>query len=301
MTIAEALNVSDRTISFRDAEVLLAAVLDCDRSHLHTHGEQVLTPAQEEAYQSSLTRRENNEPVAHIVGYKEFYGRRFIADKRALIPRPETEGAVERALAWAVPYFQSHLKATGKPCPLRILELGTGGGPIAISLALELSAQSIPATIIATDIAPEALEQAQENWQILGKGSRTDLVVLKCIEADLFDHSSITTRPFDLIIANLPYVETTWQVETGAQPDVVFFEPDVALFGGADGLDIYRRFFAEAPTHLEAGGAVIIEYGDTQTTAITPLATAAFPDKLCTVHQDYAGLDRILELLPAKK
>lgn len=297
MTVAEALDVRDRSVSGRDAEVLLGAVLGKDRAWLLSHGDVTLSAAESTLYGEYLARREQNEPVAYITGVKEFFGRPFKADKRALIPRPETEHAVEQALKWAAPAFQTYLKETGKPCPLRILELGTGGGPIAVSLALELAAASIPATIIATDIAPEALALAEENWQTLSQGTDTGNIQLTFVEADLFDHPLVTKRPFDLIIANLPYVETTWDVHTGGQPDVVFFEPDIALFGGKDGLDLYRRFFAEAPAHLLPDGAVIIEYGDTQTAAITPLAAVAFPDKSMTVHQDYAGLDRVITIL----
>jgi release factor glutamine methyltransferase len=293
MTIREALNVQHRSVSSRDAEVLLACAIEKDRTYLHTHSDEALSSADAEKYESFLRRRESNEPVAYITGLKEFYGRPFKADKRALIPRPETEGAVEQALAFATHYFKSHLAETNKPCPVRILELGTGGGPIAVTLALELDKANVPATIIATDIEQDAIDLARENYKLLKEGSR-DLVRLSFVAADLFDHGEITKRPFDLIVANLPYVETTWKVETGAQPDVVFHEPDVALFGGEDGLEIYRRFFNEAPSHLEKDGAVIIEYGDTQTSAITPLAQAAFPDKIVTVHQDYANLDRTL-------
>lgn len=296
MTIAEALNVQNRSVSSRDAEVLLAAALQQPRAFLHAHGEVALSPDESVTYESFLKRREQNEPVAYITGEKEFFGRLFKVDKRALIPRPETEGAVELSVAWCEQSFKTHLAATNKPCPVTILELGTGGGAIAVSLALELARRGVPATIIATDIAPEALELAEENWGSLKRGEPVGVIKLSFITADLFDHTSLHDKKFDLIVANLPYVETTWKVETGAQPDVVFYEPDVALFGGSDGLDIYRRFFAEAPAHLHDDSAVIIEYGDTQTKAITPLAAAAFPQKKLEIHKDYAGLDRILTL-----
>jgi release factor glutamine methyltransferase len=295
MTIREALNIQHRTVSLRDAEVLLAATLKYNRTYLHAHPDEALSSTQALHFESSLRRREQNEPVAYITGEKEFYGRTFLADKRALIPRPETEGVVEQAVTWSETFFKTHLAASNKPCPVHILELGTGGGVIAISLALELAARNVPATILATDIAPEAVALAEENWGRL-KGSSSSLIKLSFVTADLFEHPLITDHTFDLIVANLPYVETTWQVETGAQPDVVFFEPDIALFGGQDGLDIYRQFFTEAPSHLVANGAVMIEYGDTQTTAITPLAQAAFPTKKFQVHQDYAQLDRVITL-----
>jgi release factor glutamine methyltransferase len=273
MTIADALDVQQRSVSSRDAEVFLAHVLQSDRVHLHTHPELVLTSEQAEHFETFMARREQNEPVAYIIGEKEFYGRMFTVDKRGLIPRPETEGVVEQAVAWCETFFRTHLAATNKPCPVRILELGTGGGPIAVSLALELAAKNVPATLIATDIAQEALELAEENWDKM-KGESSSLIKMSFITADLFDHPLIREHPFDLIVCNLPYVETTWQVETGAQPDVIFFEPDIALFGGEDGLDIYRNFFKRAPSNLVDDGAVILEYGETQTAVITPLAVA---------------------------
>ncbi len=297
MTIVQALNVQHRSVSYRDAEVLLATVLKVERAYLHTHPDIALNSQEQEAFESFLRRREQNEPVAYITGHKEFFGRMFKIDNRALIPRPETEGLVERALEWAVPYFKEHTAASGTPCPLCILELGTGAGPIGVSLALELVERAIPATLMCTEIDEPALALAEENWRALSEGKATGNIVMSFILADLFEHEKISKRPFNLIIANLPYVETTWQVGTGAQPDVVFFEPDVALFGGQDGLEMYRRFFSEAPKHLEKAGAVMVEYGETQTAVISRLATAAFPDKKMTIHQDYAGLDRILTLV----
>jgi release factor glutamine methyltransferase len=295
MTIAEALNVQQRTVSSRDAEVLLAAVLGCERAYLHSHPEELLSPAAAQQYEDFLCRREANEPVAYITGVKEFYGRLFNVDKRVLIPRPETELLVAKGLEWSMAHFAATMQEN-LPCPVRILELGTGAGVVAVTLGIELARKNVPSTIVATEIDDGALTVAKENWKHLSAGEPVHNTITKWAVADLFDHPDITKRPFDLIIANLPYVETTWQVETGAQPDVVFYEPDVALFGGKDGLDLYRRFFAEAPAHLCPGGAVMIEYGETQTAAISHLAAAALPEKQLQVFQDYAGLDRVITL-----
>jgi release factor glutamine methyltransferase len=295
-TISSALNVADRTVSYRDAEVLLAAALGVERTYLHAHGEQELTVAETADYEASLKRREHNEPVAYIIGTREFYGRPFAVDARALIPRPETEGVVERAVAFATEHFKTHLKDSNLPCPVRIAELGTGCGNIAVSVALELAAAGVPSTVVAADISPESLELAKENWKRLSDGVPTGNIKLSFVESDLFAHSLLSDRPFELILANLPYVEDTWRVDPRAQQDVVFYEPDLALFGGPDGLDIYRRFFADAPTHLSEGGRILIEYGETQTAAILPLIEASLPGRTLTVHKDYAGLDRVLEI-----
>ncbi len=297
MTITQALDVSNRTVSFRDAEVLLAAVLKCSRAHLHTYPEQTLTSAEETQYESFLTRREQNEPVAHITGNKEFYGREFKIDHRALIPRPETEGIVTQAVEWISDHFKTHAHESNLPCPVQVAELGTGCGSIAISVALELAERAIPATIVASEISNEALELAKENWETLSRGVTLGNVVLKLVQADMFDAPELTKRPFDIILANLPYVEDTWKMNPAAQQDVVFYEPDIALFGGSDGLDLYRKFFAESPTHLEKDGAIIIEYGETQTPLILPIISEVFPKKTVTVHKDYAGLDRVISIV----
>lgn len=295
MTIHQALNVQDRTVSYRDAEVFLAAALEVERPYLYAHSDQKLTAAQAKKYEGYLVAREGNSPVAYIVGRKEFFGRPFKTDERALIPRPETEALIDHAVSFSRAQFLAHLKATNKPCALEILELGTGCGNIACTLALELGKHPVAANIIATDIAPEALELAQENWQRLGESNRN--IRLEFLQASLFDHEKIQgSLPFDLIIANLPYVPTTWKMHPDAQPDVLFHEPEIALFGGEDGLDMYRDFFTQAPHYLAEHGQIIIEYGETQTKALLPLAQQAFPTKTLTVHQDYAGLDRVLAI-----
>lgn len=296
LSVRQALDVSQRSVSYRDAEVLLGHILGIRREELFSNPERILTTAENAAYEAALTRREHNEPVAYITGVREFYGRKFACDARALIPRPETEGIIERALDFLPTYFHSHLKQSGKPCPLHILELGTGCGNIAITLALELAAKSIPSTIIATDLSTEALELAKENlYNLAPELSRH--IVLKFIQADLFDHQDITRyAPYDLITANLPYVPLTWQRDPAAQADVIFHEPDLALFGGEDGLSIYREFFSKAPNHLHPEGKVLIEYGEDQTSNLLPLVREAFPSRTLEVHKDYANLDRILEI-----
>jgi release factor glutamine methyltransferase len=281
MTIEDALDVSQRSVSFREAEILLAYTLKKDRSWLHAHPGTVLTASQAERYETCLTRRETNEPVAYITGHKEFYGRPFLCDRRALIPRPETEGLIDRALAWA---------ETQKD-PVSILELGTGCGNIAVTLAAELGQRNICHSILATDISAEALELAKANATALETPDIT------FVTADLFDHPLIQKlKPFALLIANLPYVPDTWKMDAAAQPDVVFFEPNVALFGGGDGLDIYRRFFHDAPTYLAPESKLLIEFHEEQTKFIATMAEKAFPGKEIIIHQDYAKLDRCLEM-----
>jgi len=274
MTIKQAIDdVANRSVSFREAEVFLARVLSCDRTFLHAHPETELTEAQAAAYETCLQQREANEPVAYITGVKEFYGRPFKCDARALIPRPETEALIDSAIA----FLKDKPEAS-------ILELGTGCGNIAITLAKELP----EVQIIATDVSSEALELAQENAAALA-------ATVTFLTADLFDNPAIS-GPYDLIIANLPYVPDRWRMDPQAQPEVVFKEPAIALFGGEDGLDIYRRFFAEVPHFLTPTGHLLIEFNEDQGQAIADLAQKAFPDRQVKVTQDYAGLDRCLEV-----
>lgn len=283
MKISEALDVSDRSVSFREAEIFLQEVLQVSREFLHTHPEQKLTENQQQKFESFIKRRENNDPVAYITGHKEFFGRDFKTDARALIPRPETEALIELALP--------HLKNDAK-----ILELGTGCGNIAVTLTLELLAQKKKVEIIATDISQEALDLAEENWQKL-KGDCDSPILF--LQADLFAEPEIKkAAPYDLIIANLPYVPLAWQSSPEAQAEVVFKEPSIALFGGQDGLDHYRNFFKEVQNYTHPETRIILEFGEDETGDLTPLAQASLPSYKFQVHPDYAGLDRVLEIFP---
>jgi release factor glutamine methyltransferase len=295
-TISQALDVSKIAVSSREAEVLLAHTLGCSREHLFAHPEHLLTQEQQTTYTTYLNRRQTNEPVAYITGVKEFYGRKFKCDARALIPRPETEGVIDLAVDFLQKSFATYVQQHNKPCPVSVLELGTGCGNIATSLVLELQAKSIPTTLIATDVSTEALELARENYSLLNPKESPHTKV-SFIEADLFDSPQISGKKFDLITANLPYIAPAWKMRSDAQPDVFFHEPDVALFGGdEDGLMLYRNFFEVAASYLREDGKIIIEYGEDQTENLLSISRSAFPKANHTVHKDYAGLDRILEV-----
>lgn len=298
MTIAQALDVRHRSVSYREAEVLLAEITGLQREYLLAHPDQNLDVNEVARYEDFLIRRERNEPVAYIIGYKEFYGRPFRTDSRALIPRPETEGMIDLAVAFLSKRFKGLLAAKGKPCPLSILELGTGSGNITITLAHELATKRVAAEIVATDIAPEALELAEVNAVALGVPS---VCRITWVEADLFGSSKVDRRaPYDLILANLPYVATTWKQDPAAQQDVLFYEPDVALFGGVTGTDIYQRFWLDLPTYLKPDGDVLIEFDHGQSAEMLPFAQAALPTHTFNVIKDYAGLDRLLQGRPKK-
>jgi release factor glutamine methyltransferase len=296
MTVAEALNVQNRSVSSRDAEVLLCAASGYTRSQLLANPEETLSARVSHLYQTYLDCRETNQPVAYIIGEKEFYSRRFLTDKRALVPRPETEGLVELAVSAAASYFWQHARATNHPCPVSMLEIGTGSGNIAISVALELSKQGIPTSLYAGDISSDALELAHENWQRLKEedvGQRAKLHFFTC---DLCEAPEIATAsPFPFVLANLPYVPDYWATDPLAQPDVVFHEPNLALFGGNDGLDIYRRFFQQLSSVTKPGSRVFLEFGEVECGDMSALATD-YHYLNHTVSKDYAGLNRILDI-----
>ena len=220
----------------RDAELLLLHALHLTRAELMTHPERELTERQTNHYQAAIARRAHHEPVQHITGRKEFYGRDFIVNRLVLIPRPETEHLVEFVLGI-------------DPAPRRILDIGTGSGILAITLALELP----DASVMATDISTAALAVAQKNAEQLGATER-----VRFVASDLF--AALGDERFDCIVSNPPYVATGEVLE----PQVRDFEPAAALYAGKDGLAIYRRLIPDAANHLERGGALLLEIGQGQ-------------------------------------
>lgn len=211
-----------------EAQVLAAHVLNVDRSWVLAHPDESFNDL---AGESLLQRREAQEPLAYILGYREFYGRRFLVNSSVLIPRHETETVVEAAL--------NHLPQKGS-----LLDVGTGSGCIAITVALERP----DCGVSAVDISKDALEVARLNAERLG-------AVVNFLESDLF--GSVATT-FDVIVSNPPYIG----FEEPLESQVVDFEPHSALFASNQGMAIYERIAREAKKHLNTGGFVILELGD---------------------------------------
>jgi len=258
-----------------DAEVLLADSLGITRSQLYVRLNQGLAPEEYEAWTEYLARRKRGEPVAYILGCKEFYGLDFYVDRRALIPRPETELLVERAMELA-----------GGNALSLIADIGTGSGCIAVSLAKALP----EAKIYAVDISSEALAVAAINCQKHGVGERIEL-----LWGDLLEP---LPEPVELIVANLPYVS---EPEFVSLPkEIRDYEPKIALNGGPDGLALIRCVLAEAKSYLKPGGKILLEIGATQGSAAIALAKRSFPKARLEVIPDYAGLDRMLYLSDAQ-
>lgn len=232
-----------------DAEVLLAHALSCSRTQLVIDMMRPLAADELSRFRELVKRRRHREPVAYLRGEREFYGRTFRVDARVLVPRPDTETLIDVALART-----RHLSMSA-----RVLDLCTGSGCVAVTLAL-----TRPTTqVTATDISAEALALAQENALRLGAPS------VAFLRADLFGAHE---GPFDLVTANPPYIASA-EVETLA-PDVRSFEPRLALDGGDDGLVLVRRIVEAAPSHLAKGGVLAMEIGAGQADAVAAIFEA---------------------------
>jgi release factor glutamine methyltransferase len=270
MTLRDALTEASTSIERRDAEVMLAHLLERDRAWLLAHPEEELTAAQLRALVAMTERRAEREPLQYITGVQEFFGLSLRITPATLIPRPETEHLVEAVLAWAAAQLSESPK-------LKVLDVGTGSGAIAIALA-----KSLPdAEIVACDVSTAALAVARGNAERLGARVRF-------VESDLL--AAFAEYPlFDVIAANPPYVPDL----DGAllQAEVRDHEPHIALFGGADGLDLYRRLIPQAQAALRAGGLLAMELGFGQS---EPLAALLGGWKDVRFVEDYAGIPRIV-------
>lgn len=257
-----------------DARLLAQHVTGLDASAIIAYGDAALDPRRCIRLFDLADRRAAGEPVAYLIGHKSFCGLEIAVDRRALVPRVETEELVACCVNdWS-----------GK-APT-IAELGTGSGAIACALAHLLP----KASVTAGDASVEALELAAHNVNALGFSEQVTLV-----HSDLF--ASFSDAAYDVIIANLPYVGT--QHLDALDPYVFAHEPKQALIGGRDGLDLYRRLLAQAPARLRPGGALYLECGPLNAAALASLAQAAFPDADIAVQHDIAGLDRIVRCTTA--
>jgi release factor glutamine methyltransferase len=255
------------------AQVLLAHALNISRTGLAALSPQHLVPAL--PFQSLVDRCASGEPLAYVIGHKEFYDLDLICDSRALIPRPETELLVETIFNFQLPTTDNQLPITD----YRFADIGTGTGCIAVTLAKHLGARGY-----ATDVSPEALALAQCNAE---RNAVSDRITFLC--GDLLGP---LPGPVHVVAANLPYVTTPeWEALPG---HIRLREPRLALDGGQDGLDLMRRLLAQAPEYVLPGGKLALEIGATQGQAVVDLAQQAFPGARIALKQDYAGLDRLV-------
>lgn len=266
----EACHIPDARL---EAEVMLMNVLRMPRQDLFAQQEMVVSPQQEQALVGIMERRLKREPLAYILQYREFYGVNLLVNPAVLIPRPETEGLVEHALFMAL---------MGMETPdLVIADVGTGTGAIAINLALHLPA----ARIYALDNADSVLDVAAYNIRAHNVGDRISLG-----KGDLLEP---LPEPVDLILANLPYIPTE-RIAT-LQPEVRW-EPQSALDGGPEGLDLLYRLLTQAQGtgKLKEHGVILLELDPEQVPAVKERAGQLFPEAEISVEQDLARRDRIL-------
>jgi release factor glutamine methyltransferase len=254
----------------RDVSVLARHVLGWTMADWVTNAGALSPTGFAESMQRLVLRRMTHEPVAYITGVREFYGREFMVTRAVLIPRPETEGIIE-----AIPPGLLATPGSGTPV---VLDIGTGSGCLATTLALEHPA----ARVIATDVSREALAIAAENARRLG-ADRVEFVEASIVPSGL--------PPLDLIVTNPPYVPE--RDRESLSPDVRDFEPAQALFAGEDGLDIIHELLRQARAALKPGGALVMEIGAGQTATVTALVAEAGL-RLVTIHPDLQGIPRIV-------
>jgi release factor glutamine methyltransferase len=249
-----------------NAEHLLAHSLGKKRIELYLDFERALTEAELTPLRELVRRRGQGEPLQHLLGTVEFCGRTFLCDKRALIPRPETEELVDL------------LCTTLNPQPSTVLDVGTGSGVIALSLAAKLP----QAEVHAIDISDDALDLARQNAARLGLADRVQF-----LRSDLLIY---VTHVYDLIVANLPYVPSA---ERGEVSREVLHDPGTAVFGGATGEELIRRLIEAAPAHLRPGGLLALEIGIGQAERLSAFLVEQNYKEVSARH-DFGGVTRFL-------
>jgi len=253
-----------------DAELLLGHALGTTRIQLIVDAKRPLDEGELGRLRELVKRRRAREPMAYILGVREFYGRPFRVDRRVLVPRPDTETLVEAALA----------RTRAVSMCMRAIDLCTGSGCVAVSIARERPT----ASVFATDVSADALAVARDNALRLGAYN----VAFR--RGDLFAAVDAATR-FDLITSNPPYIPS--DEIASLMPDVRDFEPRLALEGGVDGLAVLQRVVAEAPAHLAPGGVLAVEVGAGEASAVVELFGAAGL-KSVEVARDYARIERVV-------
>jgi len=251
-----------------DAQLLLAHVLHCSRLDLIAHPDRVLTEPEIAALDAMLNRRSAREPLAYILGRKEFFGLEIDVSPGVLVPRPETETLVEECIR--------RLRIQSPA----IVDIGTGSGAVAVALAVAIPS----ATVHATETSPAALEVARANVE---KHNLTERVTL--VLGDLV--GPLAGMSFDAIVSNPPYIPSG-EIES-LQPEIRLYEPVEALDGGSDGLDVYRRLIPASPALLRDGGFLAVEVGIEQARAVIEFARAAGHGETQIVR-DVAGVERVV-------
>lgn len=258
-----------------EAELVFIELLRCDRASLYLNKSMILESDRSSFICDVLKKRIKSEPIQYILGWAEFMGLRFKVNKHVLIPRPETEILVEAAIK---------LFSTLSPqrSALNILDLGTGCGCIAVSLAKFLP----DIRITATDISKEALKLARHNAEANGVTERIDFV-----QSDLFKAASLKLLAYDIIVSNPPYIPNG-EIES-LQPEVRQ-EPRIAIDGGVDGLDFYRRIIRDSAGLLKKTGYLILEMGFAEKCRIEDIFRKSGNFEIIETVKDYGDIDRVI-------
>ena len=277
-----------------DAEVLLASATGEDRTTLIAHHERPIGEDVVARFEQAVARRAGGEPVAYIRGIKEFFGLAFAVDRRALIPRPESELLVEAGRVEVMARLTDPARTAADRGPVRIADVGTGSGAIAIALAVELRRRRVvlgnDVRIIATDSSADALELARANAVAHAVAD-----AVRFYEADLLPPVLPDEAPLDIVLANLPYVIRS---VIPTLPLATSFEPVEALDGGPDGLDAIRALLERLPEALTGDGVALLEIGADQAEGASAAARERLAGWRIGVEPDIAGLPRVLRLNP---
>lgn len=250
---------------------MLARAIGQSREWLIANDDRAIDEEARRRFDAMLERRCCGEPLAYILGSAGFYGREFEVNSHVLVPRPETEHLIDD--------LRASVDAAGATTHL---DVGTGSGAIAVTIAAELK----NARVDAVDISNEALEVARRNARANGVEDR-----IAFFQGDLVE--PVRERHYESIVANLPYVPTA---DIAAYPDPVSYEPVLALDGGPDGLDLYRRLLANVPRMLRPGGIMYLEAAPPLMDGLVALARAAFPHGKVTVGKDYGERERFVKV-----
>jgi release factor glutamine methyltransferase len=272
MTLDQWLSYAYTQIDRRDAQVLAQHVLQLSRAQLITQGARIISPGEHTIMSNNIISLINKAPMAYITGSKAFYGLDFEVNPAVLVPRPETELLVDAALA----FLASMIK---KQPAVKVLDLGTGSGCIAVSIAHEAQRLGYVAAVTAIDASKAALEVAACNNARLAQGQ------VRLLHSDWF--SALANERFDLIVSNPPYI-----VEGDVHLQALKHEPIQALTSGADGLDAIRLIISQAPQHLQPGGMLWLEHGYNQAPAVRALLTQGGFSKVHS-QRDLAQIERI--------
>jgi release factor glutamine methyltransferase len=265
------------------AELLLLHILGRDRTWIYSHPEEGISPADADRFFKLIARRAAGEPTQHLTGKQEFWGLEFEVTPDVLIPRPETEHLIEVALdRLAVREIRAGRPQTLTGESVQIADIGTGSGCIAIALAKELPG----ATIYATDISNAALAVACRN---ASRHSVADRIQL--IECNLLEGVSRPSRSFDLIVSNPPYIGR--REAATLMREVRDHEPEIALYGGEEGYEIYADLHTQAAAHLKPGGLLVLELGHNSLPAVQPLLDVPAWTNVA-VTNDLAAIPRVI-------